>query len=108
MAELKSMKIDPKEREKRYKETVAVDAPQYPYGLSLHLDDECMAKLGMSTLPQVGKQVMVYALANVTSVSENDSESGGKRQSVSLQITDLCLEKPPAKESDAGKALYGE
>lgn len=101
-----SMKIDPKEREKRYKESVAVDAPTYPYGLCLHLDDEAMEKLGMATLPQVGKQVLVYALADVTSVSENESEGSGKRQSVSLQITDLALLPPPKEEQDAGEALY--
>lgn len=102
-----SMKIDKEEREKRYKETVAVDAPSYPYGLCLHLDDEAMEKLGMATLPQVGKQVLVYALADVTSVSEHESEgSNGKRQSVSLQITDLALLPPPKEEKDAGEALY--
>jgi hypothetical protein len=110
MAEkLVNMKIDPKAREARYKETAIVEGPIYPYGLSVHLDDEVMAKLGLKTLPEVGKPLMLLAKVNVTSVSENQTSDGGKaetRQSVSLQITDLCLEA--VGDGDASTALYGE
>lgn len=104
-----SMKIDPKEREERYKSMEKpADGPMYPYGLALHLEDEVMEKLKMSKLPQVGKQVLVYALADVTSVSENESMVGGTRQSVSLQITDLALLAPPKNEESTEEALYSK
>jgi hypothetical protein len=103
---LVNMKIDPKEREKKYAESAVTDRPLYPYGLALHLDDDVMSRLGMATLPQVGKQVLVYALADVVSVSEHESTGDdGKQQSVSLQITDLAL-LPPPKNEDAGEKLY--
>lgn len=111
MADLVNMKIDPKEREERYKETALVEGPQYPYGLCLHLDDEVMQKLGLSKLPAVGTDLMLTAKVTVTSCSENSYEGkGGKaetRQSMSLQITDLGLSDAP-KSGDAAKSLYGE
>ena len=109
MAELKSMKIDKAEREARYKEMEKPDSgPAYPYELRLHLGDEIMKKLGLSELPAPGKQVMIYALADVTEVGKSDSLIGGSNEHMTLQITEMCVEKPPAKSSDAGKALYGE
>lgn len=105
--ELVNMKIDPKEREKGLPDTVSADAPSYPWGLQLNLDEEALDKLGIETLPKVDGELMVLARATVTSVSSNESSGGGKRKSVSLQITDLCLEKP-SKNTDAAGALYKE
>jgi len=109
-----SMKISKAEREKRYKslETSAVvDAPIYPWGLSLNLDEEALEKLGIDTLPEVGKPLLLMARVDVTSVSENKhtSEGGESRESrsVGLQITDLCLEPEPDKGSVADR-LYGK
>lgn len=105
---LVNMKIDPKEREKKYAEsTVAADAPMYPWGLQLHLDDETLDKLGITKLPEVGKSYTLTAKCDVTSVSENDS-GDGPRRSVSLQITDLSLDFGGGeKNSNAGAQLYG-
>lgn len=106
---LVNMKVDPAEREARYKESTLVEGPRYPYGLCLHLDDEVMEKLGLKELPAVGKPVMVHAMADVTSVSENEYTTEGgkteKRQSVSLQITDLALMRAEDMD-DASEKLY--
>jgi len=102
-----SMKIDPKEREKRYAEmSQPSDGPAYPYGLCLRLDDEAMKKLGMEKLPTVGKQVLVYALADVVEVRESESVVGGSSQSMELQITDLAILPPPKKEQSEEETLY--
>lgn len=102
-----SMKIDPKEREARYAEaSKPSEGPAYPYGLCLHLDDEAMKKLAMKELPKVGKQVLVYALADVVSVRESESLVGGNSQSVELQITDLSILPPPKKEDSTEETLY--
>jgi len=100
---LVSMKIDPKEREKRYTDTVAVDAPIYQWGLGLNLDNEALDKLGIA-LPKVGTTLMLVAKVAVTSVSAHESDSDTTR-SVSLQITDMALETEAAESSLADK-LY--
>ena len=103
---LVNMKIDPKAREEKYAESALIDRPVYPYGLSIHLDEEVLDKLGLEELPEVGKPMKLLALVDVTSVSSNESKSGASR-SVGLQITDLCLEKPGAAKSTESK-LYKE
>jgi hypothetical protein len=106
VAELVSMKIDPKEREKKYAESAIVDRPAYPYGLSIHLDDDALEKLGLSKLPEVGTELALVAVVDVTSVSENDSGAGAVR-SASLQITSMCLEAKKAAKSTVEK-LYSK
>ncbi len=102
---MKSMKMDAKAREK-YVETVAADRPEYPYGLSLSLDNDVLEKLGLSELPAAGKTVMLMAKATITSVSSHESEHG-KDQSLSLQITELCLE-PDVEKDGAAEKLYAK
>lgn len=65
--------------------------PEYPYGLCINLDEQQLAALGMKDLPKVGASITIEATANVTSVSENETQ-GGTRRSLSLQITELGLE----------------
>lgn len=104
--ELKSMKLTKKEATAEV-ELKAMDAPQYPWGLRLELNDESMAKLGMKSLPSVGQKMILVAEVDVTSVSEHESQGSGKRQHMSLQITDMAVELKVEKK-DAAKNLYGE
>lgn len=71
--------------------------PVYPWGLSISLDEGCLAKLGIDgDMPSVGEMIHLCAMAKVTSVSENEMESdnGGKKtcRRVELQITHLATE----------------
>lgn len=103
---LVSMKMSAEEAQEQYGNSPVSDAPEYPYGLSISLDEEALAKLGMPALPQVGQKMMITARVEVTMVSQRDSQGGEKEQNVSLQITDmeLAADKP---ESNPGQALYG-
>jgi hypothetical protein len=104
---LVSMKIDPAQQREKYAESVAPEAPRYPYGLCLRLEDDDVEKLGLDKLPAVGKTVTVQAKAMVESVSENQYTEGGEartRRSVSLQITDLAISG--GGNGDAGDKLY--
>jgi hypothetical protein len=74
------------------------DAPAYPYGLRLELNDESMKKLGLEELPEVGETMMLTAKVVVERVSQNDTKDGGKRQDMSLQITDMEISE--GKEKD--------
>ncbi len=88
---MQSMKLTPKEA----KEEVSYDSPskgpQYPYGLSISLDDEALAKLGIKDLPDVGQVMKLEALVKVCSKSQYENQ-GGSDANLSLQITDMELE----------------
>lgn len=79
------------------------DAPKYPYGLTLNLDDEVLAKLGITSPPTVGSRMTLTAVVNVTSTSQYATQSGTDA-SVNLQITDMELAGPPA--GDQAQRMY--
>ena len=106
---LKSMKMTAEEKKSMMEPSlVEKDGPRYPYGLNIHLNDEVMQKLGLESLPKVGTKMMIMAVAVVESVSERDSQGGGKRQDMSIQITDMCLEphKDKKGEKELAESLY--
>lgn len=80
--------------------------PKYPYGLSLHLDDETIKKLGIA-IPEGGATLRLDALAKVTSVSSHEEVDGDKRCNLQLQITDMAIVPENADtKSDMAKKLY--
>lgn len=94
--ELKSMKLPPRDKtteEKMYPTMCCDDGdgPKYPYGLCINLDELQLDALGLTDLPKVGATITLQAKAEVSSVSENQTQDGTRR-SVSIQITSLGLE----------------
>lgn len=88
---LVSMKMTKSERQEK-SEPAEIDRPIYPYGLEVRLDTDALEKLGLEDeLPEVGGEMTLLAKVKVTGASSSDSEYG-KNRSVSLQITDMCLE----------------
>lgn len=112
MEKMKSMKLSKSENGGN---EVALSSPEmkYPYGLRLELNDETMKKLGLEKLPEVGEKLELHAKVVVERVSQSDTKEGGKRQDMSLQITDMCFgdyEEDEEEERDpksAEKKLYG-
>lgn len=88
---------------------INAEMPKYPYGTTLYIDEDIMAKLGMTELPKVGSQIKIAAIATVTSVSQRQEASGETCQNVELQITDMELGAPQATTTDTDRAntLYG-
>jgi len=107
VSKLTNMKVDKAAREKAYAPSMVEDGPAYPWVLNISLDDEALEKLKLEALPEAGESMMLVAKVKVTNVSSTDSSEGGKRRSVSLQITDMCLEDAGEKVEAAGK-LYQE
>lgn len=101
---LVNMKMSAEEAREEYEPTAA-DAPEYPYGLSLNLDDESLAKLGITTLPAVGTTMTLTARVEVCSTSQYSNRKGENETSLSLQITDMELAAGAAP--DAATILYG-
>ena len=101
---LVSMKLSKAERkiEEGARPVAMGERDEFPFGLTLHLEDETLKKLGVTGLPKVGSTDTLTAKFKVTSVSENTSEGSEERRSVSLQITDLQV------GSGKGSALYSD
>jgi hypothetical protein len=102
---MKSMKLTKAETENASPIEAKAAAPQYPWGLRLELNDETMKKLGLKELPDVGEKMVLKANVVVESVSQNDTKDG-KRQNMSLQITDMDLGEAEKSEEPAEKKLY--
>ena len=83
------------------------DAPRYPYGLCIDLDDGSMEKLGIKDLPAVGTEMTIMAKVVVKSVSSNQYEGGDAESRMSLQITDMEV-GGASKASNAATMLYGD
>ncbi len=73
---------------------------RYPYGLSISLDQDDLDKLGMDADCAAGDMLHLHALAKVSSVSTNDTESG-MRCRIELQITHLEVEDEDAENEEA-------
>lgn len=100
MATLINMQMSAEEAKEETQPSVA-EAPKYPWGLNIRLDDDAMAKLGLSTL-EVGSEVMIVAKAKCTSCSSREVQGGDSESSCELQITDMSV----AASSSAEDALY--
>lgn len=84
--------------------------PKYPYGLSLYLDDDTLAKLGITDLPKVGSTMQAQITIKVTGTSQRAQQSekeDGKEETMStcvdMQITDMDI-APSSKP--AADVLY--
>lgn len=99
------MKLTKKDKSDLKESAVLSEAPEFPWGLSVNLDEDSLEKLKVEKLPEVGDEFEMIATVKATAVSENEDEDGTRR-SVSLQITDMAL----FHAGDKGKPedrLYG-
>lgn len=103
---LQNMKLSKEEAQEMMPKTAeAPDAPTYPYGLRLDLNDEVLKKLKLGSLPEIGAKLNLQAVVEVCAMSASDSKEGGKYRSLCLQITDMGLEKD---RKNVSEVLYGE
>lgn len=112
---LVSMEFDQAEAKAESSEVNELEAPKYPYGTCLYLDEKTLDKLGISEMPDVGTMVKIEAMAKVTGTSEREYE-GGSHKTLDLQLTDMGLEEgaeeeevggPSGQFSKAAKTMYG-
>jgi hypothetical protein len=97
------------EEAKEYTEPSVADAPKYPWGLCITLDDDSLEKLGVKTLPTVETVVTIVAKATVSRISENQTQGGESERSMDLQITDLQIDGLDADLlGRAAEMLYGK
>lgn len=77
------------------------EGPKYPYGLEIRLENEALKKLGLTTLPKVGKNVRLRAICCVSAVSVSERESGEDNRCLTLQIEQLALGGDPETMEEA-------
>ena len=106
--ELKSMKMTA-EQAKEYAIGVATapdaDAPRYPYGLCIRIDDDGIDALGLMSLPTVGQTVMIMARATVKLVEQRQMLDGETERCLEIQITDMAL-SPESSSKPPEQTLY--
>lgn len=105
---LKDLAMSPEEAKETmmgYCESDVKDAPKYPWGTELDLNDTTLKKLGLTSLPAVGSEVTITAVAKVTRISARE-EQGGAEQCLGLQITQMDLNSQGGEQPAANK-LYG-
>lgn len=90
------------------KQEVAMEseAPKYPWGLCLTLNDDALKKLGIDKLPEIGSKVRIVAVAEVSAVRAY-AEQNGADTSVDLQITEMAVSGVDTMERAVG-TLYGQ
>ena len=67
------------------------DKPEYPCGLRISLSENELTKLGLEGDCEIGDTIDLRALAKVTSVSANETETG-RFCRVELQIEQMAVE----------------
>jgi hypothetical protein len=101
MADMKISKTEAKE----HALGIEMDTPEYPYGLSISLEQDQLEKLGITDMPKVGAKMMVHANAVVKTVSAYDTQNGSDKR-VELQITEMEL--VPGEGKDPAEIMYGK
>ena len=85
-----------------------MESPEYPYGLTIDLDDDSLAKLGITSLPKVGSEMMITAKCVVKGVSSNQYQGSDEEFRVCLQITDMDVgQTENAQNDNRASKLYG-
>ena len=89
---LTNMKMSKRDKKRMFGvPTVAGSSgPDYPWGLSISLDNAALKKLNVDELPEAGEECMIHAVGKVTRVSESANEKSTDR-SIEIQITKLAL-----------------
>lgn len=110
MAKMQSMAYTKTEQKEKKNGPIAVgssaDGPKYPYGLRLCLDSDTLEKLGLDSLPPVGKRQMLTALVEVCSTSQREEADGDKHKSLDLQIVKMGLGPVSEKSLDRNDPDY--
>ena len=101
---MKSMKLDRETKE--MKEDCYISEQDYPYGLTISLEEPSIKKLEIGKLPEIGEKFLLKSIVEVTSISDNVNKDERNR-CIRLQITDMELAEAPKEEKSSESVLYG-
>ena len=92
-----NMQLSKKDSKAEFSGVEEDQGPRFPHGLTLHLNNESLKKLGMTDLPTVGDKVLIAGFGVISSASENRRQRGTDRD-VSIQLQELIV--GPAEDTD--------
>lgn len=92
--------------EEAKEQTEPTAAPKYPYGLELQLDDDALAKLGLTQPPAVGTKLTIQCAVEVTSASSCQTQGQEAEASSCWQITDMGIRPAASTSANAAGLLY--
>lgn len=102
MIDMKVSEADKKESAQEMESEL--NAPNYPYGLRIYIDDDSYKKLGLKDC-QVGEKLSLSAICEVMSVSAENVKGDEKEISISLQLKEMELVQNNKSDADV---IYGE
>lgn len=105
LIDVKRTEADKKAEREKW-EGSPISGDDYPYGLCLHLDNETIAKLGLTEADfDTGQPVAVIGSGMITSESIN-SINGKKHRSMTIQLQKLNVHQEAQKVA-VTDTLYG-
>ena len=87
----------PEEKKEEAETPPEMSVPDVPWGLRICLTEEELEKLDLDDECEVGDLIHLFAMAEVTSVSKNKSDSG-EHCRIELSITHLSVEEESDEE----------
>lgn len=84
------------------RETALPEDNPYPYGLRISLNAECLEKLGITELPELGSKCAFYICGEVVSTAE--SSEYGESKCMGVQIQQMGIEELPEGEEEERSA----
>lgn len=81
--------------------------PKYPYDTRLRLTTDILKKLGIDVgdYPS-GTKCTISAQAEVTSTELRESQAGGERAEICLQITDISVEPAKGQKRETARSKH--
>lgn len=106
LVDVKRTKADKEAERESWKGESIEQMDDYPYGLTVHLDNDTMEKLGLTAKDfDAGQPVMLVSEAVVTEDRIN-TVNGKTRRSMSLQLRKISIDQE-GKAEDTATTLYG-
>lgn len=81
--------------------------PKYPWGLILNLETDSLEKLGKSVADfKVGQKIPLMVMAEVQSISMNQTSDGDKHECVGLLCADIEFPSGGRSNEELASAIY--
>lgn len=99
LVDMKFTKAEIKEEKREY----GGDMQPYPWGLAIRLESTELEKLGIKDLPQVGSEMHLICVAEVTGVNMSSSVGQEDETCVALQITHMQVISQESADVEKGE-----
>lgn len=105
---MQSVKLEKKDSKKDKPSIIADDAPEYPYGMQITIEDKQIDSLGIADM-DVGDVVEFMSKGKITSKTCDAKIDGEQCQRVTVQITDIGFDCCDDEETEMkpSEKMYG-